>query len=81
MEKGEGTEIPGAPDLRLTHLNLYDGTVEGVAHRSLPVFSVQYHPEAAPGPHDSRYLFDAFVERMAERAENGKRHGATPGTP
>ena len=81
VEKGEGTEIPGAPDLRLTHLNLYDGTVEGVAHRSLPVFSVQYHPEAAPGPHDSRYLFDAFVERMAERAENGKRHGATPGTP
>ncbi len=64
VEKGEGDEIPGAPELRLTHVNLYDGTVEGVAHRSLPVFSVQYHPEAAPGPHDSRYLFDRFVELM-----------------
>jgi carbamoyl-phosphate synthase small subunit len=58
--------LPGAPDLRMTHVNLYDGTVEGVAHRTLPVFSVQYHPEAAPGPHDSRYLFDQFVELMEE---------------
>jgi carbamoyl-phosphate synthase small subunit len=65
---GEGDEIPGAPDLRLTHLNLYDGTVEGVAHRDLPVFSVQYHPEAAPGPHDSLYLFDQFVALMEDRA-------------
>jgi carbamoyl-phosphate synthase small subunit len=65
---GEGDEIPGAPGLRLTHLNLYDGTVEGVEHRELPVLSVQYHPEAAPGPHDSRYLFDRFVERMEARA-------------
>ena len=61
---GEGDEIPGAPELRLTHVNLYDHTVEGMAHRSLPVFSVQYHPEAAPGPHDSRYLFDDFVSLM-----------------
>jgi len=66
---GEGDEIPGAPGLRLTHVNLYDGTVEGVEHRDLPVLSVQYHPEAAPGPHDSRYLFDTFVELM----EAGKR--------
>jgi len=64
---GEGDEIPGAPDLRLTHTNLYDGTVEGVAHRRHPVFSVQYHPEAAPGPHDSLYLFDRFLELMEER--------------
>ncbi|MFQ5536350.1 MAG: glutamine-hydrolyzing carbamoyl-phosphate synthase small subunit [Gemmatimonadota bacterium] len=63
----EDGEIPGAPDLRLTHVNLYDGTVEGVAHRSRPVFSVQYHPEAAPGPHDSRYLFDDFIRLMEER--------------
>lgn len=64
---GEGDEVPGAPDLRVTHLNLYDGTVEGVEHRSRPVFAVQYHPEAAPGPHDSRYLFDRFIELMEAR--------------
>ncbi len=64
---GEGDEIPGAPGLRLTHVNLYDGTVEGVAHRELPVLSVQYHPEAAPGPHDSQYLFDTFVGLMERR--------------
>lgn len=65
---GTGRDIPGAPALRLTHVNLYDGTVEGLEHRDLPVFSVQYHPEAAPGPHDSRYLFDAFVGMMQERS-------------
>lgn len=81
VEKGEGTEIPGAPDLRLTHVNLYDDTVEGLEHRSLPVFSVQYHPEAAPGPHDSRYLFDAFIHRMEERTEHGQGQGATSATP
>lgn len=63
----DGT-IPGAPELRLTHLNLYDQTVEGIEHRTLPVFAVQYHPEAAPGPHDSRYLFDRFVSLMERRA-------------
>jgi carbamoyl-phosphate synthase small subunit len=67
VESGQGDEIPGAPDLRLTHVNLYDGTVEGIAHRTMPVLSVQYHPEAAPGPHDSRYLFDSFVDLMEER--------------
>jgi carbamoyl-phosphate synthase small subunit len=66
---GEGEEIPGAPELRLTHVNLYDGTVEGLEHREHPVFSVQYHPEAAPGPHDSLYLFHRFVELMEERAD------------
>jgi carbamoyl-phosphate synthase small subunit len=48
----------------LTHVNLNDQTVEGLAHARLPLFSVQYHPEASPGPHDASYLFDRFVELM-----------------
>ncbi len=48
-----------------THMNLNDQTLEGLRHRSLPAFSVQYHPEASPGPHDSLYLFDDFVQLMA----------------
>ncbi len=47
-----------------THINLNDNTLEGFRHNSEPIFAVQYHPEAAPGPHDSRYLFDCFVEMM-----------------
>lgn len=55
------------PEHELTHVNLNDQTVEGFAHRELPLFAVQYHPEASPGPHDSHYLFREFVERMAAR--------------
>jgi carbamoyl-phosphate synthase small subunit len=59
--------IPGAPELEVTHVNLNDGTVEGVKHRELPVFAVQYHPEAAPGPHDARPLFDEFLRAVEAR--------------
>ncbi len=56
-----------AADVEITHVNLNDDTLEGFRHRRYPVFCVQYHPEAAPGPHDSHYLFDDFVKLMAER--------------
>ena len=55
-------------DVEITHINLNDNTVEGLRHREHPVFSVQYHPEASPGPHDSAYLFREFIDLMEERS-------------
>ena len=55
-------------DIDITHINLNDKTVEGLAHRSVQAFSVQYHPEASPGPHDSYYLFEKFFKMMKENA-------------
>ena len=52
--------------VQVTHLNLNDNTVEGLAHRELPIFSIQYHPESSPGPHDADYLFKRFTDMMAK---------------
>ena len=57
--------IPGR-SVDVTHKNLNDGTVEGMRHKELPILSLQYHPEAAPGPHDARHLFKRFVDLLGE---------------
>jgi carbamoyl-phosphate synthase small subunit len=56
------SSLPG--NVEVTHINLNDGTVEGMRHREAPVLSVQYHPEAAPGPHDAKYFFAEFASMI-----------------
>ena len=60
-------------DLKVTHINLLDNTIEGVECEAAKAFSVQYHPESAPGPQDSRYLFEHFKKYMKEERENAKK--------
>ena len=63
----EAASLPPESGFYVSHLNISDGSVEGLAHETLPVFSVQYHPEASPGPHDNRYLFERFASLITER--------------
>lgn len=60
--------------IEITHVNLNDGTNEGLSHRQMPLFSVQYHPEASPGPHDSDYLFRDFILSMEQPADSAFSH-------
>jgi carbamoyl-phosphate synthase small subunit len=62
--RGDPEGVPGANSLQVTHLNLNDGTVEGVRHREYPIFAVQYHPEASPGPHDAQGHFRQFLQAL-----------------
>lgn len=63
--------------VELTHINLNDNTVEGFRHRELPLFCVQYHPEASPGPHDSDYLFKKFISLMEKSGVNAGKQKAS----
>ena len=67
------TEESIPKSIKVTHKSLFDGTVEGIEHKSKNIFSVQYHPEASPGPHDSHYLFKKFIEMINKNKKNAKK--------
>lgn len=62
--------VKAAANVEVTHINLNDNSIEGIRRTDVPAFSVQFHPESTPGPHDSRYLFDDFISMIAETSEN-----------
>jgi carbamoyl-phosphate synthase small subunit len=66
----DAASLPPDSGYYVTHVNLNDGSVEGIAHRERPIFSVQFHPEGCPGPQDNQYLFDYFLDELVAR------HGA-----
>ena len=66
--------LDNAQDVEVTHINLNDGTVEGIRHKKLPVFCVQFHPEASAGPNDSKYLFDEFISLIEKENAKKRRH-------
>tara|TARA_Y100000748_G_scaffold261525_1_gene229655 strand:+ start:661 stop:1839 length:1179 start_codon:yes stop_codon:yes gene_type:complete len=67
------TEESIPSSIKVTHKSLFDGTIEGIKHKSKDIFSVQYHPEASPGPHDSHYLFKKFIEMINKNKKNAKK--------
>jgi carbamoyl-phosphate synthase small subunit len=67
----DALSLPKKSGYYVSHINLSDGSVEGLAHEELPVFSVQYHPEAAPGPQDNRMIFDRFAALVRRRFGTG----------
>ena len=67
------TEESIPKSIKITHKSLFDGTVEGIEHKTKNIFSVQYHPEASPGPHDSHYLFKKFIEMINKSKKNAKK--------
>ncbi len=75
QDNGSHTKDPGT-EIEYTHINVNDSTVEGMQHSRLPIFSVQYHPEASPGPWDSQSLFDKFIEMIKRSKKGGGRKNA-----